>query len=97
MQDLLSMIASLNRPRLLIQAARFGVDNYLRDSALPRLLGGAASLRSGPAVLRLLELEASLNDERRARGAAYSYARHVDVLIALLGEARQLRAAAGRP
>jgi hypothetical protein len=96
MQDLLSMIASLNRPRLLIQAARFGVDSYLRDSALPRLLGGGLLPRSGPAVLRLLELEAGLNDDRRARGATYSYARHVDVLIALLGEARHLRLAASR-
>jgi hypothetical protein len=93
MQDLCAMIASLNRPRLMVQAARFGVDAYDRDSALPRLIG-AAPARSGPAIMRLLEVEAALNDGRKDRAATYSYARHVEVMIALLGEARRVNALA---
>ena len=94
MQDLLGMIAMLNRPRLLVQAARFGVDNYSRTSALPRLLGTLGAPRSGLAVIRLLEMEGDLEDRRVGRSADYPIARHVEVLIALMGEARLLRAAA---
>lgn len=92
MQDILSMIASLNRPRLLVQAARFGVDNYNRLAHLPRLLGTIALPRSGPAILRLIEIEAVLNDKRMAEAADYSVARHVEILVAIMGEARQMRA-----
>lgn len=92
MQDILSMIASLNRPRLLVRAARFGVDDYSRSTHLPRLLGGVAPIRPGAAVIRLIEIEATLNDKRVAGAADYSVARHVEVLIAIMGEARQLRA-----
>ncbi len=92
MQDILSMIASLNRPRLLVQAARFGVDTYSRLSHLPRLLGVVAPPRHGVAILRLLEIETVLNEKRLAEAADYSVARHVEILIAIMGEARQMRA-----
>lgn len=92
MQDILSMIASLNRPRLLVQAARFGVDQYNRLAHLPRLLGTLALPRSGAAILRLMEIEADLNDRRLAQAADYPVARHVEILIAIMGEARELRA-----
>lgn len=93
MLDLLSLIATLNRPRLLVSAARFGVDDYHREAHLPRLLGHAAPPRSGEAIMLLLDVEAALDDRRRANAADYSPARHVGVLTALLGEARLLRAA----
>ena len=92
MLDLLSMISMLNRPRLLVQAARFGVDDYDRARALPRLLGLIEAPRSGAAVMRLLDLEADLNARRARHAADYAVARHVEVLIALMGEARLLRA-----
>jgi hypothetical protein len=91
MQDLLGMIAALARPQLLVRAARFGVDDYRRDLALPRLLGGTAPAKSGAAVIRLLEIEANLEDRRKVRAADYVVATHVSVLIALMGEARLLR------
>lgn len=93
MLDLLGMIAALNRPRLLVNAARFGVDDYSRASHLPRLVGGTLPARSGEAIMRLLEVEAGLEDRRAKAAADYSAARHVAVLIALMGEARLLRAA----
>jgi hypothetical protein len=92
MQDLLGMIAALNRPPLLVRAARFGVDDYARATALPRLLGVPEAPRTGAAIIRLLEIEATLEDRRIARSAEYAAARHVAVLIALMGEARLLRA-----
>ncbi len=92
MQDILSMVGSLKRPGLLVQAARFGVDNYDRTSSLPRLLRTLTSPRSGEAIVRLIEVEAECNTRRVEASAEYSAARHVEVLIALLGEARLMRA-----
>ncbi len=92
MQDILGMIGALNRPRLLVQAARFGVDDYNRATCLARLLKSLSLPRYGEAILRLLDIEADLNNRRVAGAADYSIARHVEVLIALMGEARLLRA-----
>ena len=92
MQDILGMIGALNRPRLLVQAARFGVDAYSRTNCLARLLKSLSLPRSGEAILRLMDIEADLNDRRVVAAADYSVARHVEVLIALMGEARLLRA-----
>lgn len=92
MLDLLGMIGSLNRPRLLVSAARFGVDDYSRTAHLPRLLKVAAPPRTGEAILQLLRIEAGLEAKRVACAADYAVARHVAVLVALMGEARLLRA-----
>lgn len=92
MQDLLSMMNTLRRPRLLIRAARFGADEYRRDRHLRRLLGYGALPRSAPALMQLMDLERTLDDQRRSSDAAYSITRHVDVLIAMMGESRLLRA-----
>lgn len=94
MQDLAGMIAALHRPSLLVRAARFGVDDYRRSHRLPRLLGTTAIPGPGPTILALIEIERELNDLRCQPGAPYSAAAHVDVLIALMGEARALRAQA---
>jgi len=94
MQDVLSRVTTLNRPHLLVRAARFGLDDYSRSAHLPRLLGSISLPRSGEAILRLLEIEAVLEDRRVARTADYSVARHVEVLIAIMAEARLLRATA---
>lgn len=93
MPDLLGLIAALDRPRLLVRAARFGVGGYARTQHLPRLLGTEAAPPSGPAILRLLDAEAELEGARRGGAAHYEVGRHVAVLAALMGEARLLRAA----
>ncbi len=92
MQDLISMLHALRRPRLLMRAARIGVDEYRRDIHLPRHLGYGVLPRQGAALLRLIELEGALNELRLNGNSAYSIAKHVDILIAMLGEARILRA-----
>jgi len=92
MLDILGMVGTLQRPRLLVRAARFGVDEYSRNAMLPRLLHLVALPRSGDAILRLLDLETDMNQLRLTEAADYSIARHVEVLIALMGEARLLRA-----
>ncbi|MEX3315547.1 DUF6477 family protein [Sulfitobacter sp. PS-8MA] len=93
MQDLLSMLNKLHRPRLLMRAARIGAEEYRRATHLPRILGFGLLPRHGTALLKLIEIETELNTQRQAGDASYSLLRHVDVLIAMVGEARFLRAA----
>ena len=93
MQDVLSMLQALRRPRLLMRAARIGADDYSRTTHLPRLMGYGVLPRHGAALLKLMELESDLNTQRISGNTSYSLVKHVDVLIAMVGEARVLRAA----
>tara|TARA_R110002049_G_scaffold23545_11_gene83735 strand:+ start:1416 stop:1715 length:300 start_codon:yes stop_codon:yes gene_type:complete len=93
MQDLLTMLHKLHRPRLLMRAARIGAEEYRRTSHLPRILGFGVLPRHGTALLKLMEIEAVLDEQRQQADAGYSLVRHVDVLIAMVGEARVLKAA----
>lgn len=92
MQDLMSMLNALRRPQLLIRAARHGAQEYRRDRHLQRLLGYGTLPRPPAAILRLMDIERTLNDQRKQDDAGYSLPRHVDVLIAMMGEAQLLRA-----
>lgn len=92
MKDLLMKLDSMKRPRLLIRAARIGMAEYRRDVHLKRHLGHGPLPHGGAALARLVEIESELDDQRRARNAGYSSVRHVDLLIAMMGEARILRA-----
>lgn len=92
MQDLLSMLNTLRRPGLLIRVARLGAQDYSRNRHLQRLLGYGALPRHAPALMRLIEIEGTLNDQRCTADAGYSLPRHVDILIAMMGEANLLRA-----
>lgn len=92
MQDVLSMLQALRRPPLLMRAARIGADEYRRSAHLPRILGYGVLPRHGAALMKLMELEAKLNDQRVSGDTSYSLVKHVDVLIAMVGEARVLRA-----
>lgn len=89
MSEFCKTLASLRRPRLLMRAARFGLEDYRRDRDLRRLIKGAGSPED--TVPSLLTVEEQLEATRRAGDASYSIARHIEVLIALLAEARLLR------
>ncbi|MFY9238131.1 MAG: DUF6477 family protein [Roseovarius sp.] len=93
MQETLNRLNSLHRPRLLIRAARIGASHYNRDTCLRVHFGYGALPRSKEALSRLVDMEAALEDQRRVKGAGYSVSRHVNMLIAMMGEARILRAA----
>lgn len=97
MQDILAMLNRLRRPRLLIRAARLGARDYARDRHLKRLLGYGALPRPGVALMRLMELERDLNDRRREDDAGYSLPRHIDLLIAMIGEAQLIAATRAQP
>jgi len=92
MQDILTTLNSLRRPRLLIRAARLGEINYRRETDLRRHLGYGRLPRNGEALMALMDIESEMNTLRVMRDASYSATRHVDVMIALMGEARLYRA-----
>ncbi len=86
MTDFCARLADLRRPRLLLHAARFGLSDYRRERDLRRLIGTPTSPEA--AVAQLLREEGKLEENRKRGDAGYSIARHIDVLIALLAEAR---------
>ncbi|NOD91307.1 hypothetical protein GS636_00730 [Ruegeria sp. HKCCD4884] len=92
MQDLMTMIATLRRPRMLARTAKFGARDYNRDRHLQRILGYGSLPGSGQALLRLMEMEKEVNEQRKEEDAAYSLVRHLDLLIAPLGEAQLYQA-----
>ncbi|MEM7075372.1 MAG: DUF6477 family protein [Pseudomonadota bacterium] len=91
MTDLLQTLSTLKRPRLLINAARIGTADYRRTPHLERHLGDLSNLTHDTALRLLMDIELDLNAQRESRMAAYSVARHVEVLIAMMHEARCLR------
>ena len=91
MQDIFSQLAKLHRPRILMRAARIGADDYDRGVHLRRLLGPAVPARHGPALMQLMEIEGYLNDQRLNEGSGYNMLAHVEVMIAIVAEARALR------
>jgi len=88
MTDFRALLADLRRPQLLIRAARHGLADYRRDRDLRRILDAQPS--PDRAVRRLLSEEEGLEATRQAGEASYSVTRHIEVLIALMGEVRLL-------
>jgi len=91
MQDLLASVSGLRRPRTLIQAARHGQEDYSRTRDLRRVMRTADALPPDRAVAELLDEEERIEERRRAGDASYSVSRHIEVLIAMIAEARLLR------
>jgi Family of unknown function (DUF6477) len=93
MKDVLTMLKEMRRPALLMRAARIGAEDYKRAVHLARLLGFGRLPGPVESLMRLMESEAALEEQRGAGMASYSVADHVDVLIAMVGEARVLQRA----
>ena len=91
--SLMETISRTRRPRLLLRAARIGTLEYRRETDLRRVLRLPAAPAPGAATVRaLIELEASLESLRtrpnHTVGDPGRAARHVEVMIALMSEAR---------
>lgn len=88
MSDTRTILGTLRRPPLLMRAVRAGLAHYRRGPALRRLAGGETL--PARALTRLLAHEARMEETRASGGAGYSPARHVELLVALVAEARLL-------
>ncbi|MGH1577166.1 DUF6477 family protein [Planktotalea sp.] len=89
MQDISTQLSKLKRPKLLVNAARLGMNDYRRKSHLSRILRGPVPSKAGAVLMLLSDLENQSNNLRKTRDAAYSVARHVEVLVALMFEAQR--------
>jgi hypothetical protein len=94
MTELSNTLATLRRPRLLVRAARFGLGDYRRERDLARLLHGSRPQSQTAILGRLMEQEERMEETRRSGDARYSVGRHIELLIALMAEARLLAAQA---
>ena len=92
MEDVLTMISRLKRPDLLVRTARHGIQDYNRIVHLRRLLRTETLPSPGRAIIKLMEIEAVTNAQRCESRAEYSVAHHVELIVALMCEARILKA-----
>lgn len=88
MNDPVKCLAALRRPSLLIRAAKFGLSDYRRDRDLRRLTQSSSLPSPGRALGLLMTEEGRIEETRRTGDATYSAARHIELLIALMAEAR---------
>ena len=88
MTDFRTILANLRRPRLLIHAARFGLQDYCRDRDLRRILSVSGSPER--VLPELLAEEQRLEQRRQTGDVTYPVARHIAVLAALMAEVRLL-------
>lgn len=88
MTDLRKTVQQLQRPKMLIRAARMGLADYRRERDLRRY--GQMSLSPEQTLPNLLDEEGKIEARRRNGDMGYLIAQHIDVLIALMGELRLL-------
>ena len=92
MNDVNTMLRALRRPAILIRAARIGQEGYVRRRDLARILRTTPLPGPGAAIMALMDREAELDERRREGSLTYTAASHVEVLAALMAEARALAA-----
>lgn len=92
MSDYRKTLAEMRRPGLLMRAVRHGLREAPRGARLRRL--AVTEPTAEARISRLIETEARLEATRQAGDAAYSAPRHIEVLVALIAEARPLLAIA---
>ena len=73
MQDALTILHKLRRPKMLMRAAQIGVAEYKRVAHLPRLLGYGRMPKQSEAILKLIEIEKNLKALRKAGKSAAPY------------------------
>lgn len=97
MNNIQTQLNALQRPKLLIRAARVGVKDFQVDRDL-RKINGSAEQKSTPKLIDALFLEElRLNEERLQNDPAYNVRNHIRALTALIvianGLATKLQAA----
>lgn len=84
MNNIQTQLNALQRPKLLIRAARVGVKDFQAYRDL-RKINGSAEQKSTPKLIDALFLEEfQLNDERLQNDPAYNVRNHIRALTALI-------------
>lgn len=84
------MLDSIKRPKILVRAAKIGLEWYRRERDLTKVIHSLTTPAPERAMERLVAAERELEQFRVAGQANYDVHRHIAVLTALLGEARLL-------
>lgn len=79
-----TQLNTLQRPKLLIRAARAAIVGFRWGRDLRMVKGGNGSLNSQQLFDTLMEEEYRLNEERVCCDAAYNVRKHIRVLTALM-------------
>lgn len=90
MTDFHHLLTRLRRPASLVRAAQHGANDYDRSRHLARIAGEVLDSSPQDAIDLLLCREAEQEDYRVTRFPAYNAVRHLELLIAILGELRLL-------
>lgn len=90
MNRLLIQVQNLKRPRILVQAAKVGAQHYQRKRYLRDHFGSAAPGTASNFVQELLAKENLHNQQRIEKSAHYRAGQHLEVMIALIAEAKLL-------
>ena len=88
----INRLQRLNRPKILVQAARHGVTTYERKPHLLHLFGWQKPKSLSSLLDTLFKKEVELNIMRRPNDAAYQIQDHIAILTALIAEATQATA-----
>jgi len=86
MPDIHRQLRTLRRPKLLLDAAKYGLKTYKRTTSLKRYLGGVPASKGAGALSQLMTLESEMEATRLIQCSSYSAQRHIGVLTALLSE-----------
>ncbi|MEO0945050.1 MAG: DUF6477 family protein [Pseudomonadota bacterium] len=81
-------LSRLNRPKLLVKAACIGLKEYNRNRTLQRVLQTDSVPEPGTALDAHLRHENAIDTDRRDGVIAYSPSRHIELLAAVITEAR---------
>ncbi len=87
MQDLVSRLLRLKRHSLLLRAARIGQGKFRRNRHLRCILNLEKTPTNAAALALLLDLEHAIHHASKTDDPGYSFARHLEILVALLAEA----------
>lgn len=88
----INRLQRLNRPKILVTAARHGVTTYDRYPHLIHLFGWQKPDNVSALLESLFKKEDELNKMRRLNDAAYQVQEHIAILTALIAEATQATA-----
>ena len=83
----INRLQRLNRPKILVQAARHAVTTCERKPQLLHLFGWQKPKSLSALLDRLFEKEAELNKMQRLNDAAYPIQDHIAIVTALIAEA----------
>mgnify|MGYP000580644773 CR=1 FL=1 len=81
---------AIRRPKILVRAAKIGLEWYRRERDLTKVIHAMTTPAPERAGERLVAAERGLEKVRGTGQANYDVQRHIAVLTALLGEARLL-------